>query len=1452
MLRRHAVFWAARDVAAILSAVTELQHTLLQRYSPSALPPHPSLALLAARAMHRDALATQTPYLARIKHSAMNAMKPTSTERQRLMQKLWIIKASKKIPAGNERRKIAQAGNASLARWKERSAALPPGTTLDPAGSDTNDEISVVLRTFGVDAAVALARYLETRTQINSMCMLLAELPRRNAYSIWTIEDSIARLRDLENGLAIADNRIRADIDKREALVAVLRENEQKHRRTSREFMHNAHMYRKLSKHSVDKMQLSATAYAVQTKIFLLNLKAINLLDGARDLRKTFQSFRAESNPLFLAEHAQDLYLLRTGIKLHGEYMMKLKDSLITVGFTLRQVLLLETDTDASTHAHVDSIMLPMEDALRPFGDISSWDQKRSPLFPTAAEYAYRISCHLAAIDKRTVELLRDSWVGIQKDLRDLRLDLLMRTKFRLQETDASSHLANHVRKIVVGRLLKAHEASRHDPKLRILRRWGYKYNATAPRSNTRKRARIRYRKVYTAPRANLEKFRFRKRPPPGPSRTQVRSERKHVLDKLRRTLVSTLLSFDERLRSCSKPSIRNAVPNESAENNHRSQCRFASRPQINSIDSSAPTTGFWIPPKSSMLGKTSTILGFGGTRNPRRPPTLTTIVGASIQSPHKGPASKRPNSDGTLPPTSPAAQLPVRRVVVRRETFPPTSPAAQPPVRRVILRRETFKPSSQLRASLSMSFFTESNTPEAVTVITGAGVNEKANGAGYDKNHDQEADPPDSNPPYRHNSPPPSNGTNENVDPGRHRDSEHQSDSETGSDSESESDSQSESEFEPGMEDAEEEHSHVPLSYQIPPDTLRASIQARPNTRASYWSQLLYRGPNDEEISVHYCRNIDVAERVAKYFLEEKVVGFDMEWKPYAWPASIKQNASLIQLACEDRIALFHIALFTGNTAAKLVPPTLKTILESPDICKVGVNIKGDCTRLEKHLGIQARGVLELSRIHNLVERPEAGHRLCRLSVQVQQHLLLPLYKGEMLVDETRPDAEEAATEENVDGDNAKVEGSVRVSDWSQVLDRDQIHYAATDAYAGFRLYDVLESKRKKLKPVPPLPRLCDDDPVPRPRLEGSSRRVKVSKKSGVDTAKAANEAMGAIGDVDSEDAQEYETAPEEPESDAAEEVDSESSSSQSQSSSEDADADYVPRFRLYSMDQDGQGVTPIPRARTRRLGRINLSRLTDADSGYPSLPLSSQEENDSDESDPSKPEPATRPRRAGTKKSVKEQTPAQDEDTDFDDLELEDALMDMDIDELSGTDRSAKSKAAIDVESTINQELVAVVDKGAVQHDALDLDTPDPEQISNAMPALTFAPLLPVPNDTTHTSEYNAATSWAQSYLKSTVPSLSSAPSRPGGIRATTSHLRAYYLWHYMRIPLEDIGEHLRDPPLAQSTVSNYILQAISLEKLTCEDERLSAVLEALPKGLREGRWASLKKRITGGNVR
>ena len=195
---------------------------------------------------------------------------------------------------------------------------------------------------------------------------------------------------------------------------------------------------------------------------------------------------------------------------------------------------------------------------------------------------------------------------------------------------------------------------------------------------------------------------------------------------------------------------------------------------------------------------------------------------------------------------------------------------------------------------------------------------------------------------------------------------------------------------------------SHSPKGFAMSCNAVESNTKDTSTTKPVSWSYALYTGPKNETIKVHYCKTKVDTERIAQLFRDEDVIGFDIEWRPMAQAKDgIKQNVSLIQLASEERIALFHVARFRDEDSVQgLVAPTLKAVMESPHITKVGVGIKGDCTRLHRFLGIESRGLFELSHLYKLVkysggDTSSINKKLVRLASQVEEHLGLPLSKG-------------------------------------------------------------------------------------------------------------------------------------------------------------------------------------------------------------------------------------------------------------------------------------------------------------------------------------------------------------------------------------------------------------------------------------------------------------------------
>ncbi|XXH00978.1 hypothetical protein Hte_007329 [Hypoxylon texense] len=237
------------------------------------------------------------------------------------------------------------------------------------------------------------------------------------------------------------------------------------------------------------------------------------------------------------------------------------------------------------------------------------------------------------------------------------------------------------------------------------------------------------------------------------------------------------------------------------------------------------------------------------------------------------------------------------------------------------------------------------------------------------------------------------------------------------------------------------------PLAYGLKPP--KAGERPR-----RWWDYSYYRGPRDRPAQILYSDTLSRSESIARIFLSEPVLGFDMEWPTDASAhesTRLQDKVALIQIACERRIALFHIALHDGQTTQDIIAPSLRRIIESPSIIKTGVAVLNADFKKLKDIHLQPRGAFELSHLHHLVcygsQNPElVTTKLCALSTQVEHHLGLPLFKG-----------------------------SVRTSNWSLPLNQTQKLYAANDAYASYLVFHCMNAKRLKMTPVPPLPKLAD-----------------------------------------------------------------------------------------------------------------------------------------------------------------------------------------------------------------------------------------------------------------------------------------------------------------------------------------------------------------------------------------
>lgn len=99
-----------------------------------------------------------------------------------------------------------------------------------------------------------------------------------------------------------------------------------------------------------------------------------------------------------------------------------------------------------------------------------------------------------------------------------------------------------------------------------------------------------------------------------------------------------------------------------------------------------------------------------------------------------------------------------------------------------------------------------------------------------------------------------------------------------------------------------------------------------------------------------------EAAAEACRALAEHDVLGFDTEAKPTFAKGEVSTGPHLIQLATERCVYLFPVR--PGMAYGELKP-----ILESPRILKVGFGLGSDLAQLRARLGIEAQGILDLSR---------------------------------------------------------------------------------------------------------------------------------------------------------------------------------------------------------------------------------------------------------------------------------------------------------------------------------------------------------------------------------------------------------------------------------------------------------------------------------------------------------
>ncbi|NXX29520.1 WRN helicase, partial [Nicator chloris] len=168
------------------------------------------------------------------------------------------------------------------------------------------------------------------------------------------------------------------------------------------------------------------------------------------------------------------------------------------------------------------------------------------------------------------------------------------------------------------------------------------------------------------------------------------------------------------------------------------------------------------------------------------------------------------------------------------------------------------------------------------------------------------------------------------------------------------------------------------------------------------------------------------LSEDIRQSLSDGAAVGFDIEWPPSYMKGKVAKTAVIQMCVAEDKCYLFHISSMAG------FPKGLKRLLEDETIKKVGVGIEGDQWKLMSDFEIKLKSFVELADV--------ANEKLKCKETWSLNGLVKHLFGRQLLKDQ-----------------------SVRCSNWEKFpLNEEQKLYAATDAYAGYIVYEKLKNMSK------------------------------------------------------------------------------------------------------------------------------------------------------------------------------------------------------------------------------------------------------------------------------------------------------------------------------------------------------------------------------------------------------
>uniref|UniRef100_A0A0V0IC86 3'-5' exonuclease n=2 Tax=Solanum chacoense TaxID=4108 RepID=A0A0V0IC86_SOLCH len=183
----------------------------------------------------------------------------------------------------------------------------------------------------------------------------------------------------------------------------------------------------------------------------------------------------------------------------------------------------------------------------------------------------------------------------------------------------------------------------------------------------------------------------------------------------------------------------------------------------------------------------------------------------------------------------------------------------------------------------------------------------------------------------------------------------------------------------------------------------------------------------------VIYSRTIKEVEKSAVEllnFVEEKkrkegdvALGFDIEWKP-SFRRGVPPGKAAVMQICGDKGNCYVLHIIHSG-----IPQTLQSLLEDPTVVKVGVCIANDAYKVRQDHNVSVKALEDLSELANKkIDDPKKWSLASLTEKLLAKQLPKP--------------------------------SNIRLGNWeANVLSRDQLHYAATDAFISWYLYQALKS---------------------------------------------------------------------------------------------------------------------------------------------------------------------------------------------------------------------------------------------------------------------------------------------------------------------------------------------------------------------------------------------------------